>query len=132
MRKFYLVPLLLVLSIILFGCHSIYEGEPLDVDILLMDEIITDGNIEAYIVIPIELTSKDELTEITFTSASLIYERNFQTIGQSHNVLVIYFYSSEDNFNHEINDYGYLTYDINLNEENFGLKLQENNLIFNK
>lgn len=132
MRKIVLVPLLFMISILLFGCNSIYEGEPIDVDVLLMDEVIEDGSIEAYIVIPFELTIKDELTEIAYSSASLIYEQNFNTIGQSHRVLTIYFYSSEESFGNEQNDYGYLTYDVNLNEDNFGLKLQENNLIFDK
>ncbi len=132
MRKLLLIPLLLMSSFILFGCNNIYEGDPTDLDILLMDEIVTEGSIEAYIVIPITLESEDELIEIAYSAASLIYERNFNKVGQSHAVLTIYFYSSEASFDNKQNDYGYLTYDINLNEDNFGLKLQENELTFTK
>ncbi|MBN2268523.1 MAG: hypothetical protein V3569_00265 [Acholeplasmataceae bacterium] len=132
MRKLLLIPLLLITSFILFGCNNIYEGEPTDLDILLMDEIVAEGSIEAYIVIPTTLESEDELTEIAYSAASLIYERNFNDVGQSHAVLTIYFYSSETSFDSEQNDFGYLIYDINLNEDSFGLKLQENNLIFTK
>lgn len=132
MRKILLLPLLMLISIVLIGCNDIYEGEPTDVDVMLMDEVISEGSIEAYLVIPIELASKDELTEIAYSSASLIYEKHFNTIGQDHVVLVLYFYSSEEVYGNDQNDLGYLTYDIDLNEDNFGLKLQENSLIFAK
>ena len=124
MRKLYLMISLLAIGV-LTACTP--QGV-IDLDIFIMDELITENSITVHAVISERITKLDDLTEIAYSVVSQTYEAHFNLIQTKSYTLTILFYPSESDYKEDNPMYGSITFDINKDMQTPGLSLKTNNL----
>ncbi|PKK93627.1 MAG: hypothetical protein CVV61_03690 [Tenericutes bacterium HGW-Tenericutes-6] len=133
MRKFILMIAFLLFTLGLVACKDGNDPTPIviaDFSVLIVDEVVTFNTIDTFVVIEDEITSIDDLNEIVASLSGHIYEQHKDDIRSKTYVLTIYLYPTQEAYELEANDYGYIAYWINRNLETPGLSLHQSSIIF--
>ncbi|MCF7930347.1 MAG: hypothetical protein K9L02_02430 [Acholeplasmataceae bacterium] len=121
----------LFISFIVIGLASCSKDkEPIDITVEVVSEIIVSNHIEVHVVVPVEITSIDELYEIALSIASQTYEKHFEMIETNRYMMKIVLYSSSADYAIEAPSYGQILFIINDTVTSPGLTIGQNDLIF--
>jgi hypothetical protein len=129
MKKLFSILLIVVSMLILSSCVSeeTKTEYPIDLEVTIISEVTDEVNIIVNVLVPIELSSLDDLLEITLNIASQTYERHFNMIGSKQYTLRINLFKSISSLD-QIPTYGYHEFLINASLTSPGLSLSTNGL----
>ncbi|MDO9628839.1 MAG: hypothetical protein Q7I99_02970 [Acholeplasmataceae bacterium] len=130
MRKITILLFIFTLLLGLISCKPAVPTvlEPEDITVQVFSETVVGQVISVHVVLGVELSTLDELLEITLSIASQTYEKHFEMIDGRQFTLRVYLYASEAHFTANNNTYGYHNFNINQTLENPGLSLGTNAL----
>lgn len=127
MKKIIFTIAILFLTLGLMSCGKVKSE---DLTVSVVNETIENEMITVDVVVPIELTTAEQINEIAMNVASQTYEKYFDTIGSDTYTMKLSFYMSSTDYDNQSATYGYIVFSINQSIENPGLQVTENHLTY--
>lgn len=127
MKKMIFTIAILFLSIGLMSCNKVKSE---DLTVSVVSEVVENETITVDVVVPIELTTMEQITEIAMNMASQTYEKYFDTIGNDSYMMHLSFYMSSTDYDNQNATYGYIEFSINASIQNPGLQVTDSQLTY--
>jgi len=128
MRKIVYILIGFASLLILVSCKPSDDLTPIDLEVTILSEVVSNQVIDVHVLIPIDLADLDELMEITLHMATLTYNKHFEDIKTDAFELNIHLYASSSDYQANTQTYGYHQFFINQTLTTPGLSLGTNGL----